>query len=91
MGDIVITSSEADPSCALITALRNAGIPVVVVKDTNDPSLAFSNKEAVTFTTTFAMTGLERKVVICVPFEARDPLEGGGGGRGGEGGRGCDG
>ena len=33
-----------------------------------------------TFTTTFAMTGLERKVVIYVPFEARDPLEGGGGG-----------
>lgn len=47
---------------------------MAVITDTANPTVAMPTQEAVIFTTPFAMTGLERKVVVYVSFEAKDPL-----------------
>lgn len=71
--DVVIVSRHADP-CPLVATLRKAGFPVSIVTDTANPAVAISTQEAIVFTTPFAMTGLERKVLVYVPFQGREPL-----------------
>ncbi|KAK7096286.1 uncharacterized protein [Littorina saxatilis] len=78
--DIVIVSREVDP-CEFVTALKKSGISVSMITDTANPAVAMPTQDAVIFTTPHAMTGLERKVVVYVSFQAKDPLREDGEGR----------
>lgn len=54
--------------------MRKKGIPITIIQDTANPQVAVPTKDEIIFTTPFAMTGLERKVVVYIPFQSRDPL-----------------
>lgn len=71
--DVVMVCRQAI-DCALTKTLRKRGIPMVIISNTDNPQVAVPTRDELIFTTPFAMMGLERKVVIYVPFIVPDPL-----------------
>lgn len=72
--DVVIVCRDVDDNCGFLKGLRSRGILCTVITDTSNPHVALPEKDEIIFTTPFAMTGLERRVVVFLPFEAKDIL-----------------
>lgn len=61
---------------AMVTGLREKGVPVRVMKDENIEDVATASEDLVWVTDGRSFRGLERKVVICVrpPVDVSDRL-----------------
>nr|KAG5695923.1 hypothetical protein BaRGS_017361 [Batillaria attramentaria] len=71
--DVVMVCRHAD-SCILTSTMKKRGVPMTIISATADPQVALPTRDELIYTTPFAMTGLERKVVVYIPFQSLDPL-----------------